>query len=128
MRLKIVTPARVVLDEEVEALYAYSVDGEFGVLPKHIPMVTPLSIGVLRFVSKGDARNAAVMGGLFYTDGDSATVLSDNAELASEIDSVRAQHAKERAESRLRERDANVDVKRAEMALARALTRMKALR
>jgi F-type H+-transporting ATPase subunit epsilon len=126
MRLKIVTPSRVVFDEEVEAIRATAVDGEFGVLPNHIPMVTPLNIGVLQFTPTGGAeRTAAVMGGLFRTDGKTASILSDAAELDSEIDATRAKHAMERAEARVREKNADVDLKRAEMAMARAITRLK---
>lgn len=126
MQFKIVTPSRVVLEDQVDAIYARAIDGEFGVLPKHIPMVTPLEIGVLKFTRKGGEKmTAAVMGGLFYTDGESATILSDSAELSADIDPVRAEHAKERAEARLREKSATVDTKRAEMALARAMTRIQ---
>lgn len=125
MRLKIVTPAKVVFDEEVEAIYAKAVDGEFGVLPRHIPMVTPLEIGVLHYHKNGQKVPVAVMGGLFSTDGEAASILSDAAELTDEIDVTRAQQAKERAEARLREATADLDVKRADLALARSMVRLK---
>lgn len=125
MKLKIVTPTRTVLDDEVEAVYARTSDGEFGVLPHHQPLVAPLEICILHYTQKGQDHRVAVMGGIFSTDGETTTVLSDNAELATEVDAARAHHAKERAEARLREKEASVDVKRAELSLARALVRLK---
>ncbi len=126
MKLKIVTPERLVLEEEVEAVYAKATDGEVGILQRHLPMVTPLDVGVLRYVKNGDKKPATVMGGLLSTDGQSVTILSDAAELSSEIDKTRAQQAKERAEARLRERKDELDFARAEKALARAMARLKA--
>lgn len=125
MQLKIVTPNRTVVDEAVDSVTALSTDGEFGVLSNHIPLVTPLEIGVLQYSQNGQTKKVAVMGGIFSTDGKVSTVLSDAAELVDEVDAVRAQHAKERAEARLREKSASVDVKRAELSLHRALVRLK---
>lgn len=123
--LKILTPERTVLDTAVDALYARMPDGEFGVLKGHIPLVAPLEIAELRYVQQGQTFPVAVMGGVLQTDGDTITVLCDNAELGSEIDAVRAQHAKERAEARLRENSEEIDFHRAQLALARSLVRLK---
>jgi F-type H+-transporting ATPase subunit epsilon len=125
MNLKIITPHKTLLDEPVDSVTATTLDGEIGVLPNHIPLVSPLDIGVLKFVQNGQTKKVAVMGGVFSTDGKVTTVLSDAAELSDEIDVARAQHAKERAEARLREKAASVDVKRAELSLAKALVRLK---
>lgn len=125
LKLKIVTPERTVLDEDVDEVYARSVEGEFGVKPKHIPLVAPLQPGVLTYLKNGQRHPAAVMGGVFQTDGHKVTVLTNSAELAGEVDLVRAEEAKKRAESRLKEKNAEVDTKRAEMALGRALVRLK---
>ena len=125
MRLKIVTPERVVLEEEVEAVYAKAIDGEVGILPKHIPMVTPLEIGALSYVKGGQKQSAAVMSGLLSTDGYVVTVLSEASELKQDVDTLRAQQAKERAESRLKEKAEALDTERAQRALSRALTRIK---
>jgi F-type H+-transporting ATPase subunit epsilon len=125
MNLKIITPHKTLLDEPVESVTATTIEGEIGVLANHIPLVCPLDIGVLKFVQNGQIKKVAVMGGVFSTDGKVTTVLSDSAELSDEIDVARAQHAKERAEARLREKSASMDVKRAEMSLARAMLRLK---
>jgi F-type H+-transporting ATPase subunit epsilon len=125
MRLKILTPERQVLDADVERVVADSNMGSFGVLDRHQPMVASLKIGVLQYVTQGERHSVAVMGGMFQTDGREALVLTNSAELAGEIDTLRAQQAKERAEALLRQQDSNVDAQRAEMALARAIARLK---
>jgi F-type H+-transporting ATPase subunit epsilon len=125
MKLKIVTPERTVVEEEVEAVYGNTVDGMVGILKGHVPLVTPLEIGVMSYQQNGQKKPLAIMGGLMSTDGESVTVLSDAAELSTEIDAVRAQHAKDRAEARLRQQAENVDVARAQEALARALVRLR---
>jgi F-type H+-transporting ATPase subunit epsilon len=128
MNLKIITPHKTLIDEAVDSVTAVTIDGEIGVLPNHIPLVSPLDIGVLKFVQNGQTKKVAVMGGVFSTDGKITTVLSDAAEFSDEIDAARAQHAKERAEARLREKAASVDVRRAELSLAKALVRLKLLK
>lgn len=125
MKLKIVTPERVVIEEDgVEAVYGKSTDGQIGILPKHVPLVTPLDIGVLHYVKAGQKQPLAVMGGLLRTDGDSVVVMSDAAEKSSDIDSARAQSAQQRAEALLNEKNDKVDIQRAQRALARSAVRL----
>jgi F-type H+-transporting ATPase subunit epsilon len=126
MKIRIITPERVVFeDENVEAVYVRTTDGEVGILPRHIPMVASLGIGELRYVKEGRKESVAVMGGMVRTNGQEVSVLSDAAEQAEEIDAVRAREARERAEARLREKTDEVDVERARLALARSLARLK---
>lgn len=125
MKLKIVTPERVVVEEDsVEAVYSKSVDGQIGILPKHVPLVTPLDIGLLHYVKEGQKQPLAVMGGLLRTDGEEVVILSDAAEKTSDIDVVRAQNAKQRAAARLQEKNDTTDVGRAQRSLARANARL----
>lgn len=124
MKLHIVTPERTVVEEDVDAVYAKTSDGSVGILPKHVPLVAPLEIGVMTYVKAGQRQPLAVMGGMLKTDGKSVTVLSDAAELSSEIDAVRAQHAKDRAEAQLHQVKDHFDVALAQQALARAMVRL----
>lgn len=125
MKLKIVTPERVVVEEDaVEAVYSTTVDGQIGILPKHVPLVTPLDIGVLYYIKAGQKQPLAVMGGLLQTDGDSVVVMSDVAEKSTDIDSARAKSAQQRAEALLHEKNDKVDIQRAQRALARASVRL----
>ena len=125
MHLKIITHDRIVFDEDVNEIYTKGVDGEFGILKGHIPVVSALDIGVTKVVQNDICKFFTTMGGIFQFKNDEATILTDTAEDGSDIDITRAKAAKERAEARLAEKNANVDVKRAEAALARALARLK---
>lgn len=124
MKLKIVTPERIVVEDDVDAVYCKTTDGMLGILPQHVPLVTPLAIGVMTYEKGGKKLPLAVMGGLLNTDGKSVTVLSDAAELSDEIDAVRAEQAKARAEAELRTHTDALELAHAQHALARASVRL----
>ncbi len=125
MLLKIVTPERVVVETEVESFVGKTVDGMIGIQSRHIPLVTPLAIGIMSYTQNGKKYPLAVMGGMLSTDGKQVTVLSDAAELSREIDTVRANRAKERAEAELRQLTDRREIALAQESLTRALTRLK---
>lgn len=126
MDLKILTPEKVLLEESnISEVNAVAVDGALGVQKHHVPMVTPLKPALLTFTKGGTKKTVAVMGGMFSTDGQTVTVLSEAAEQEADIDFVRAEEAKKRAEARLAEQKENLDVHRAEYALAKALARLQ---
>jgi F-type H+-transporting ATPase subunit epsilon len=126
--LDVVTPDRVVLSEEVTSVVAPGVQGAFGVLSNHAPLLSELSIGELRFRRpNGREIRLAVGGGFLQVFNNEVTVLADTAELAEEIDVERARRALEAA--RRIERDLSGDVDRtdreqAHQAAARALNRI----
>lgn len=124
--VEIVTPERVVYRGDARIVVARGIEGDLGVLPNHIPMVTPLKIApVLVKKHEGADDTIAVSGGMMEVRKDKITILAESAELADEIDVNRAQSAKERAERRLAEKGRDdVDVKRAEMSLQRAMNRL----
>ena len=126
MHLKIITHDRVVFDDEVNEIYIKGVDGEFGVLKGHIPLISALDIGVTKVVQDNECKFFTTMGGIFQFKNEEATILTDCAECGNDIDITRARTAKERAEARLAESKAEIDVKRAEASLARAMVRLKA--
>ncbi len=125
MHLKIITHDKVVFDEDVKEIYTKGVDGSFGVLKGHIPIISALDIGVTKVVTDDECKFFTTMGGVFQFKNEEATILTDTAECGSDIDVARAKEAKERAEARLAEKKAEIDVKRAEAALARAKARLK---
>lgn len=126
LQLKIVTPQKILLDEQVEAVYSKSVAGEFGILPDHIPYMTDLNIGVTEYIKENKKEFVSTIGGVIQVKDNIVTVLSDTAELGEQIDITRARAAKERAEARLKAGTADIDVDRAQMALARAMVRIQA--
>ncbi len=127
LRLEIVTPDQVVLSSDVEYVGAPGVDGEFGVLAGHIPLLTALSIGTLVYRIGNKDYMAFVAGGFAEVADNKITILAQAAELAENIDVERAEKAKARAEERLQnaKHQDGIDIVRAENAMKRALTRLR---
>ena len=126
IRLRVVTPSRMLLDEDVDEVTAPGELGEFGVLPNHIAFLTTLVPGELSYKQGSSKKTLAVSGGYAEVLDNVMTILAPAAEFADEIDSARAQRAKERAEKLMAEltRDEN-DWEMAEAALKRALVRLQ---
>ncbi|MEW6696531.1 MAG: F0F1 ATP synthase subunit epsilon [Bacillota bacterium] len=125
-RLDIVTPEKVVFSEEIDFIVAPGADGELGVLPEHAPLVTALKIGTMRVQQGGKFFKVAVSGGFMEVKNSRVVVLADTAERADQIDLERARSAKQRAEQRLSGKGPEIDIVRAEIALQKALNRIKA--
>ena len=125
-RLQIVTPERTVYSEQVTSVIAPGVDGYFGVLANHAPMLAEVGIGRLVADRAGGGQDVlAVAGGFLEVRGDTTTVLADSAERQTDIDVQRAEAAAARARERLADRSAGTDVDRAEAAMLRALNRVR---
>jgi F-type H+-transporting ATPase subunit epsilon len=127
LKVDIVTAERVVLSEEgVDRLIVPGIEGELGVLPLHAPLLTTIKPGVLRVVKGEEETTIAITGGFIEVRENQVTILADAAERGEEIDVARVEAARRRAEERLTSREATVDIVKAEMALKRALARLKA--
>jgi F-type H+-transporting ATPase subunit epsilon len=103
IKLRVVTPSRLVLEEEVDEVSAPGELGEFGVLPNHISFLSTLVAGEMSYKQGATRHTLAVGGGYAEVLDNVMTVLAPAAESASEIDAARAQRAKERAEKRMGE-------------------------
>jgi F-type H+-transporting ATPase subunit epsilon len=126
LQLEVVTPDRLVLSEAVDIVMAIGSLGEFGILPNHVPFLSPLMAGELRYRKDNQLDYMVVTGGFVEVSQNKVTVLAEAAERAREIDLDRAKRAKERAEKRLAlAKSEAVDYIRAETALRRALLRLK---
>ena len=125
--LEVVTPERVVVSQQVDIVVAPGSLGEFGVLQGHVPFLTGILPGELRYTVDGTTEYLAVTTGFAEVSDNKVSVLVDAAEKAQEIDVERARRAMERAKERLsKERGTpDIDFVRAEMALRRAIARMK---
>jgi F-type H+-transporting ATPase subunit epsilon len=125
MTVEVVTPERVVYSGQAEMVIARGVQGDLGILPNHMPLVSPLKIAPVRIKTEGEKEvKMAVSGGFMEVRGDKVTILAETAELPGDIDVERAKAAKARAEKRLAEKYAELDVQRAERALQRAMARL----
>ena len=122
-RLRIVSPERLLLDEEVEEVIAPGAAGEFGVLPDHITFLTVLAPGRLIYRTGNQRHVIAIFGGYAEVVDNVMTVLADGAELAPQIDLEAAKQAQQQAEGAL----AAIDVDAPEFVIARrALDRQTA--
>lgn len=126
MKLKIITQEKVVFDDIVDAVYTKGVDGEFGILKDHIPIMSALDIGVTRAIINNTEKKFTTMGGILQFKDDECLILTTLAESGEDIDEARARDALDRAKRRLRNADARIDAKRAQAAIARAEARLKA--
>ncbi len=90
IELEIVTPDGVALHERVQSLTAPSVDGEFGVLPGHRPLLAALKTGIVAFTKDGAEVRIVVGPGFVEVFGDRATLLTDHMKRKEEIDPVQA--------------------------------------
>ncbi len=124
MKCRIVTPGGVYRETECSILNVKTIDGERGILSNHMPLVTMLEIGKMNFVSSQGREEFAVAGGMLYFQDNVATILTDAIEEKDEINLDRALAAKKRAEDRLNRKDGNLDIRRAELALKRAINRI----
>lgn len=125
LKLEVVTPEKTVVSEDVEMVICPGSEGEFGVLPHHVSLLSALRIGPLHYRSNGKETTLFVSGGFVDVNGNVCSVLAESAEMAENIDKARALAAKERAENRLANKTAEVDETRAQIALQRALMRLR---
>ena len=123
-RVEIITPDRIFFKGEAEFLEFTTAAGDVGIYAKHIPMTTVLAPGAVIIHKDGDETVAAVHSGFAEVLGDKVTLLAEIAEWPDEIDVSRAEAAKARAEEHLANKTMGTDVKRAEYALRKALTRL----
>lgn len=125
MNVNVVTPDGTIYDGDVDMVSVRAQSGELGILPGHIPLVAPLTIGAVRIKKGTNIDRVAVHGGFIEVRPDKVTILAEAAELPSHIDVARAQASKERAERRLNDaKKDEIDFNRAQLSLQRAVTRI----
>jgi F-type H+-transporting ATPase subunit epsilon len=124
LQLEVVTPDKTVVKADVEMAVCPGVEGEFGILPKHVSLLSALKTGGLRYRADGKDEYVFISGGFADVNNDVLTVLAESAEKAADIDTARAMAAKERAEKRIAAHDEHIDIIRAEAALDRAIARL----
>ena len=122
IKLEIVTPYGIAFSDEVDEVVAPGSEGEFGVLPDHIPFFTTLNIGMLIYRKGTETGYFFVNWGYDDIAPDKVLVLADSAEKAEDIDIERAIEAKKRAEERLKKAE-KFDQARSIASLERAISR-----
>ena len=106
LSLEVVTPFRTVLIEDVDSVTLPGIEGELGILPEHVPLLTILDTGIMSYINGSDNTQAiAVHWGYAQVDGNNVRVLAELAETADEIDLPRAQEAEKKAKELLQSGD-----------------------
>jgi len=128
IRLEVVTPSGAKVNEDVDIVNAPGYGGDFGVLANHAPFLSTIKVGTLTYENGKKRESLMVSGGFCEVSNNKITFLVESAEVGSEIDVERAMRAKDRAEKRLAQaaqQTDNFNRRRAEVALQRALARLK---
>lgn len=129
LKFEITTPEKIVYSAEVDEVVLPTPQGEIGILPNHIPLVSLLTPGEIRIKKDGEAVFMAVSGGFIEVRPDKVVALADTAEHAEEIDEQRAEEARKRAEQLSKEqRRDNVDYMALAAKMEKELTRLKVAR
>ena len=124
LTLDIVTPYGHVFTDEVDEVVVSGSEGEFGVLPNHIPFLTTIKIGMLAYKKGPETGYFFVNWGYAEVGPEEVIILADSAERSDAIDVDRAREAMKRAEERLKQAE-KVDHARATSSLERARTRVQ---
>ncbi len=126
-KVKVITPDRVFYEGDVSMVELKTSEGDIGVYKNHIPLTCIVAPGVLNLYEAEGVKKAALHTGFVEILQDQVTVLAEVAEWPDEIDRNRAEEARIRAERRLSGagKEGSIDVARAELALNKALLRLK---
>ncbi|HHD2752751.1 TPA: F0F1 ATP synthase subunit epsilon [Clostridium perfringens] len=125
-KLTITTPEKVLISGEVTRVLCKNALGEFEILAGHQPYITATTPTVTRVDDEnGESKYLFTSTGLIKVQDNEVTFCVDSAEWPEEIDQARALESKQRAEERLKNKTDEIDVKRAKLALARAMSRLK---
>ena len=129
IQVELITPEKLAFREEVDFIAAPTPQGEIGILPRHAPLLSQLSYGVLRFRKGETTQYVAVTGGFLEVQENSrVSIFAETAEFADQIDVERARLAAERAKEKLKAPQADLtgaEMANLEAALSRAILRVK---
>ncbi len=128
LKLEIVTPDARVYSEDVEMVTLPGVEGEMGILPQHVPLMTQVVAGEIIARKGGQDFFLAIGEGFVEITADRVAILSDMAIRAENIDEARAEEARKRAETRLAEKLTDEEAAMVSAALAHSLAQLKVKR
>ncbi len=128
LKLEIVTPDGKAYAEDVEMVTLPGVEGQMGVFPLHVPLMTQMVPGEIIVRKAGQDYYLAVGEGLIEVMGDHVSVLTDMAIAADKIDEAKVEEARQRAEARLREKLSDEEVASVNAAIARSVAQLRVKR
>jgi F-type H+-transporting ATPase subunit epsilon len=125
LHVGILTVEGVHFDGEADFVVAPGSEGDLGILPRHIPLLTSLKAGSVKVRNDNEEQFFFVSGGFLEVRPDQVTVLADSAERAEDIDEARAEEARRRAQTAIEQKATDADLAAATGALARAEARLR---
>jgi F-type H+-transporting ATPase subunit epsilon len=125
LKLEIVTPEAKIYSDDVDMVTFTGVEGEMGILPQHIPLMTQLCAGEIVARKGQETIFLAVGDGFVQVTGERVAVLTDMAIRAENIDEARAEEARQRAEARLAEKNTGEEAAAIQAILAHAATQLR---
>jgi F-type H+-transporting ATPase subunit epsilon len=128
LTLEIVTPLEIAFSEEVEMVTLPAIEGQTGVYPGHVRVITQIEPGEIIVQAKGQERFLAVGEGLVEITPTSVSILTDMAIPAEQIDEAKAEEARARAAARLREKISDEEVATVNASLVRSLAQLQVKR
>lgn len=128
LKLEIVTPESKVYSEDVDMVTLPGVEGEMGIFPMHIPLMTQIAAGEIVARKGGQDFFLAVGEGFVEVTGDRVAILTDMAIKADDIDETKAEEARKRAEARLAEKLNDEETATVQAALLHSLTQLNVKR
>ena len=128
LKLEIVTPESMVYSDDVDMVTLPGVEGEMGIFPMHVPLMTQLAAGEVSVRKGGQDFYLAVGDGFVEVTGERVSILTDMAIRDADIDEVRAEAARQRAEARLAEKIDDEEAAMVSAALAHSLAQLKVKR
>lgn len=128
IKLEIVTPEAKIYSEDVDMVTLPGIEGEMGIYPMHIPLMTQVVAGEVAARKGGQDYFLAVGDGFVEVTGDRVAILTDMAIRAENIDEAKAEEARKRAEARLSEKLSEEETATAQAALLNSLTQLNVKR
>ena len=128
LHLLIVTPESVALDEHVNMVTLPCIEGQLGIYPLHVPLITHMIPGEASFEKDGSETFLAVGEGIVDITADEVAIVTDMAIAADNIDAAKAEEARQRAAARLREKLSDEEVASVNASLVRSLAQLQVKR
>ena len=124
LKLQIITPESTAYSEDVEMVTLPGVEGQMGIYPQHVPLMTQMVPGEIIVHKDGREYFLAVGEGLIEVTGDHVAILTDMAIAAEHIDEAKVEEARRRAEARLQEKLSDEEVASVNGSIARAVAQL----
>jgi F-type H+-transporting ATPase subunit epsilon len=124
LKLEIITPEATAYSQDVDMVTLPAVEGQLGILPQHVPLMTQMVPGEIMVRQNNHDRFLAVGEGFVEVTADHVAILTDMAIAAENIDAAKAEEARQRAAARLREKLSAEEVAAVNASLARSLAQL----